>query len=136
VDYQRYAARVDLDGSISFRAYTLPADGDGLTWRPATVDHRAVVYRIRPGENFENQSFEYWRAFLEERGGAAIVETVIVHEHPPCFPCRGDCRQHPADEYEDMSRQIEHWRNLLRKRGRARRVGHGRVGRYHDQSGG
>lgn len=128
MDYQRYAARIDLDGSISFRAYTLPADGDGLTWRPATVDHRAVAYRIRPGENFESASFEYWRAFLEERGGAAVVEMVTDHINPPCFPCPPEgCPQHPADDYHEASRQIEHWRNLLRKRSRARRAGHGRA---------
>lgn len=57
--YQRYKARIDLDGSIHFRGYTPPVDSDGLTWRPAIVDHRAVISHIRPGESFENQPFEY-----------------------------------------------------------------------------
>jgi hypothetical protein len=124
MDYQRYKARIDLDGAIRFAAWACyPLADGGSVWRPAIVDHRAVVSYVRPGETFEGESFNYWRAHLEERGGAAVVEMVIVHEHPPCFPCRGDCRQHPADDYEDMSRQVEHWRNLLRKRGRRRRDG-------------
>jgi hypothetical protein len=111
--YQRYKARIASDDRICFRGWSLRelADG-GTTWRLATM-----AYRIRSGETFEGQSFEYWRAFLEERGGAAVVEMITDHYNPPDFPCPpGGCPQHPCDAYEDMARQVEHWSVLLRKR--------------------
>ncbi len=74
------------------------------------------VSRIRPGESFEGRPFEYWRALLEERSGATVVEMITDHLNPPDFPCPPEgCPQHPRDDYEDMSRQIEHWQKLLRK---------------------
>jgi hypothetical protein len=122
LSYQRYKARIELDGSIRFAAWACcPLAGGGSAWRPATEGFRAVVRHVRPGESFEGESFAYWRAFLEERGGAAVVEMVTVHEHPPCLPCRGGCPQHPSDDYETMSRVVERWRDLLRKRDRAAR---------------
>lgn len=129
MSYQRYKGQIDIDGSIRFAAWAcyLLADG-GSAWRPATEGYRAVTSRIRPGDTFEGESFDYWRAHLEARGGAAIVEMITDHINPPCFPCPPEgCPQHPADDYHEASRQVEHWRNLLRKRDRARRVGHGRV---------
>jgi hypothetical protein len=109
--YQCYKAWLDGDSSIGFRGWVIRALADGgSAWRPATVANRAVVRHIRPGETFEGEGFAYWRALLEKsQRGAATVEMITVHEHLPCFPCRGDCPQHPADDYETMSRVVEQW---------------------------
>jgi hypothetical protein len=130
MSYQRYKAGFHgNDGAIRFAAWACyPLADGGSAWRPTTVDYRAVVSYLRPGENFEGESFAYWRAFLEERGGAAVIDMVTDHVNPPCFPCPPEgCPQHPRDDYHDMSRQLEHWSALLRKRGRTRQGGHGRV---------
>jgi hypothetical protein len=129
MSHQRYKGQIDLDGSIHFAAWACyPLTDGGSAWRPATGDYRAVTSHIRPGEIFEGESFDYWRAHLEARGGATVVEMITDHDNPPDFPCPpGGCPQHPRDDYEDMSRQVEHWRSLPQKRGRARRVGHSRV---------
>ena len=117
--YQRYEAHFDLDGSTRFAAWAcyLIDNAGRSVWRPATENHRAVVSRIRQGESFEALSFEYWRAFLEERGGAAVIELIADHLNPPDFPCPPEgCPQHPYDEYEEMSRNLEHWLGLRRMR--------------------
>jgi hypothetical protein len=78
-------ARIDSDEGICFRGWSLCALADGgKTWRHAAKVR--LSFALNP--------------FLEERGGAAVVEMVIDHYNPPDFPCPpGGCPQHPRDDY-------------------------------------
>ena len=119
----KWTAYIDDDGAIIIRGRSEYLDGqDG---RPLG---EGPLERIRPGDELMGQPFAYWTAFLEERGGAADIEMVSDHLNPPDFPCPPEgCPRHPRDDYDDMARQVEHWRNLLGTRDHARRVGHGQV---------
>ncbi len=68
LDEMEWTAHIGADGAIYFQAHFARAGAAG-----GAMPIPDQVSRIRPGESFEGKSFEYWRALLEQQGGAIIL---------------------------------------------------------------